>query len=260
MEQYLGDITVYKALLSVQKTVGAVKKDSVNPFFKSKYVSLGGILEILLPALHENGFILMQPIERDCDTYGVRTILLWTGEKGMGDKLDCGFIPLLECKDPQAQGKAISYNRRYGILSALGLWADDDDGESAMNRPPVKPRLDNKGAVQAPPFTPNTEANTKAMANAQERAVTPKVTPVAPVTPDVTPMMAKPEPVVSNEPAFDYQNNEHRALLTKAVKASGLTAQQLTPVRTFFTDGKWKDAAVPTNPDKLCAFLKEIAG
>ena len=229
---------MFKALLKVQQAVGAVKKDSVNPFFKSKYVSLGGILEVLLPALHENGFILMQPIERDCDTYGVRTILLWTGEKGMGDKLDCGFIPLLECKDPQAQGKAISYNRRYGILSALGLWADDDDAESVVRPAPRKEqRLDNKGAVAAPAPEP----------------VTPKVTTPEPVTPDVTPVQA------SIEPTLNYEENAHRAILTKVVKASGLTAQQLTPVRSFFQDGKWKETTVPLDETKLCAFLKGLA-
>ena len=33
--------------------------------------------------------------------------------------------------DPQAQGSAITYARRYGLMSLLCLSAEDDDGESA---------------------------------------------------------------------------------------------------------------------------------
>ena len=149
----------------------------------------------------------------------------------------------------QGLGAAITYARRYGLAAAFGLWQTDNDNPASdapaipLNQP--KKRFNSAGAVvqQEKPI--------------ENTAVTPDVTPVT-AKPEV--VTAKPEPVVSNEPAFDYQNNEHRALLTKAVKASGLTAQQLTPVRSFFTEGKWKEAAVPTNPDKLCAFLKEIAG
>lgn len=41
--------------------------------------------------------------------------------------------------DPQKQGSAISYAKRYGLQSIFGLPSDDDDGEVATITPPVAP-------------------------------------------------------------------------------------------------------------------------
>jgi len=40
-------------------------------------------------------------------------------------------VPRGRTEDPQAQGSAITYSRRYGLQSALGMVSDDDDGEAA---------------------------------------------------------------------------------------------------------------------------------
>jgi hypothetical protein len=41
-------------------------------------------------------------------------------------------LQVVRQNDPQAQGSAISYARRYAITSVLNLAISDDDGEAAM--------------------------------------------------------------------------------------------------------------------------------
>ena len=244
---------MFKALLKVQQTVGAIRKDAVNPFHKNRYASLGAILEVLLPALHENGFVLMQPIERDGDIFGVRTYLLWTGDK-MSERIDCGFIPLLECKDPQAQGKAISYNRRYALQTALGLWADDDDAESVVR--PVAPKFDSKGAKVTPKVTPSvTEVQAK-----QEPVQTKGTDAIIPI-PHLESVAPPPVADKSNNQLtpFSYSDNAHRQLLTKAVKSAAVHPSKLSVVREVFESGKWSSLGLVADLGILTEKIKEIA-
>ena len=55
---------------------------------------------------------------------------------------------MLKCakNDPQGMGSAITYARRYGLQSAVGLPSEDDDGNAATKR--------SQPAQQAKPTTP----------------------------------------------------------------------------------------------------------
>lgn len=116
------------ALLKAQKEIGAAKKGSSNPFFHSKYADLGAVMEACKDALNENGIIVLQPVMGEM----LETVLVH--ESGEWMKSETKIICKQE-NDPQAQGSAISYARRYGLQSFLFIPADDDDGEKAMNRP-----------------------------------------------------------------------------------------------------------------------------
>jgi hypothetical protein len=60
-------------------------------------------------------------------------------------------LQVVRQNDPQAQGSAISYARRYAITSVLNLAISDDDAEAAMR--PVR-----QAPAPAPSKTPPTEA------------------------------------------------------------------------------------------------------
>jgi len=123
-------LIAYKSLLAAQKAMPDLQKNAINPHFGSSYISLDSLMEQVLPVLNEHGFVLLQsPVALPENEPGLMTTLLHveTGE-GFG-----GTMPLMVDKaNPQGQGSAITYARRYALMSLLGLVADvDDDANSA---------------------------------------------------------------------------------------------------------------------------------
>lgn len=123
------DKTIYERLLSAQKKIEPVTKDASNPFFKSSYATLGQVIEAVKQILNDEGIIVIQPIMDN----KVFTILV--GGKSEDEQIKDGGTPIVCAKpnDPQAQGSAITYARRYGLMSLLCLSAEDDDGEKATS-------------------------------------------------------------------------------------------------------------------------------
>lgn len=116
------------ALVAVQLEMPTVKKDSVNPFFKSKYADLATVLQALLPVLTKNGLCIVQQVSNlDGDTALTTTLMHISGEYISATR------PLILPKaDPQGQGSAITYARRYDAMAIIGMVADkDDDGNKA---------------------------------------------------------------------------------------------------------------------------------
>jgi hypothetical protein len=107
-------------------------KDSKNPHFKSTYASLGAVLDVVLPALDAEGLYL-QECSKDGQQFAEVGI---TG----GDHVSAS-LPLA-CKDPsnpQHLGSAVSYARRYCIMTVCSLHAEDDDGNHAAHSTPPGP-------------------------------------------------------------------------------------------------------------------------
>lgn len=121
-----------KALVAVQHTIPHAKKDSTNPHFKSKYADLASIWDAVRDALHMNGLAVIQTIEvheKTLEPVLVTQLLHVSGEFVTSH---CPII--MEKKTPQAMGSAITYARRYALAAIIGVVADDDDGEAAMDR------------------------------------------------------------------------------------------------------------------------------
>lgn len=87
----------------------------------------------MLPVLSSLGLVLVQsPSSLDGEpALTTRLIHVETGEE-LSDTM-----PLMLAKDdPQGQGSAITYARRYALMSTLGLVADEDnDAEGVKPRP-----------------------------------------------------------------------------------------------------------------------------
>lgn len=116
-------MSLYKKILNAKKKMGAITKDSKNPFFKSKYFDINKLLLEVEPILQDEGLLLLQPISDG----KVKSIVIDTesGEKESSE-IDLGSF-----SDPQKMGSAITYYRRYTLQSLLGLQAEDDDGNKA---------------------------------------------------------------------------------------------------------------------------------
>lgn len=124
--------TIYQKLLEAQKEIGAIKKDSDNPYFKSKYVDINGILAVVKPVLNKHGLVLTQALNVTEGHIGLNTAIT---DSESGQKIESNvFLP--EMSDPQKTGSAITYFRRYSLQTLLALEAEDDDGNVASGNTP----------------------------------------------------------------------------------------------------------------------------
>ena len=113
-----------EALVGFHAEVGTIRKDSTNPFFGSKYASLSTILSQVLPVLTRHGLTIIQLPSGT----GLTTTLAHTSGQYISQTMD--LMPVKA--DPQAQGSAITYARRYAVSAVLSLNVDeDDDGNAA---------------------------------------------------------------------------------------------------------------------------------
>lgn len=146
------------ALLAAQKKIGAAKKDGKNPFFHSSYVTLGSVMEACKEALNENEITVLQPVGTDEQGVYVETVLLHASGEFISDRMRIA-VPQKMVKpdktrnetfepyftpDPQAQGSAISYARRYSLQSMVFIPAEDDDAERATNHNKTEPYEEQK--------------------------------------------------------------------------------------------------------------------
>ena len=119
-------MSIYKKLHEAKKEIGKISKDSTNPFFKSKYFDINGLLEHVEPILQKHDLLLIQPISDG--QVATQIVDIENGE------LLGSSIQLPQIQDPQKLGSAITYYRRYTLQSLLGLQAEDDDANKASNR------------------------------------------------------------------------------------------------------------------------------
>ena len=127
--------TIHQALSVAQSAFPLIKKEDTNPFFKSKYAGLPSILEIVLPILHENGLYVVQSPVSDGERVGVATDIIHIDS---GDKISGSFTMALAKNDPQGAGSAITYARRYALVSMLGLNVDEDDDGNHASEPTIR--------------------------------------------------------------------------------------------------------------------------
>lgn len=121
-EQEQSKKTIYQKLHSVQESMGAISKDSENPFFKSKYFDINKLIEHCAPILSANNLILLQPIANG-------RVITQIIDIDTGERIESEMV-LPTITDPQKGGSVITYYRRYTLQSLLGLQAQDDDANS----------------------------------------------------------------------------------------------------------------------------------
>jgi hypothetical protein len=132
---------VSAALVAAQGELEAAHFDSSNPYFKSKYASLGAVIEVSRPVLAKHGLAIQQTPKTIRDGFiGVQTTIIHSS----GQTLDGGWIelPLGDEKGTslaQKAGGLISYIKRYAWSSVLGIYADEDNDGNEPQKPPQKP-------------------------------------------------------------------------------------------------------------------------
>lgn len=136
------------------------------------YATLDQILEITRPILSKHGLSVVQVVEKD-EGLTLTSRLL----HGSGQWIESNLPLHVEGDGVQALGSAISYLRRYGIISLLGLAAEeDDDGNrsdgnqaTGRDRQPYRgqqqPQEQRREAPKGPPAPTGTTNKSTPLAN-----------------------------------------------------------------------------------------------
>lgn len=163
----IGQVT--GALAAAHADFEKVIKDANNPFFKSKYADLAGVIEATGPALSKNKLAVIQSPRMVNGHVVVTTLLAHSSGEWIKDELE---LPLSKY-DAQGAGSAITYARRYAYQAIVGVAAEDDDGNAASQKFEKQP----DGSFAKPrPSTEPVQANSVAppQANAAKKTGRPK--------------------------------------------------------------------------------------
>lgn len=119
---------LFGALSKFRAQVKQPAKTAKNPYFNSKYVTLEGVMQAIDAALPGTGLAYSQLVEDGADGASVATLVTHSS----GEWMLYGPLTLAPTKrDPQGQGSAITYAKRYQLASAFGISSDvDDDGNA----------------------------------------------------------------------------------------------------------------------------------
>jgi hypothetical protein len=129
--------TINEIAGALAKAQGAMKpavKDANNPHFKSKYADLASNVEAARAPLAENGIAVLQ--EATTGDRGISVATRLVHSSGQWIQFDPLTVPLSK-QDAHGVGSALTYARRYALGAALGLVAEDDDGNAAVNSQPA---------------------------------------------------------------------------------------------------------------------------
>lgn len=116
------------ALAKALAEIEGVQKNKNNPGLKgARYADLSAVIDAIEP-VKAHGLWYRQQSKRDPEGALVETFYIHES----GEELSAGetFVPANK-KDPQGFGSALTYCRRYALMTAFGLAAEDDDGHAA---------------------------------------------------------------------------------------------------------------------------------
>ena len=121
------------AMAKAFAAIEGATKSANNPHFKSKYADLTSVIEAIKPALVANGLFFTQSPRPNDKGVEIETIL----HHASGEVFSLGslFVPA-DKNNAQAFGSALTYARRYALVTAFGVPVEDDDGNAAAAAPP----------------------------------------------------------------------------------------------------------------------------
>lgn len=117
---------LFKALTTFRKQVKQPVKSADNPFFKSKYVDIDGVVKAIDDGCKETGLSFVQETVSEPGDKGVSVTTIITHESGQFIELGSLSLPA-DKQNPQGFGSALTYAKRYSLSAAFGITSDIDD-------------------------------------------------------------------------------------------------------------------------------------
>jgi len=126
---------------------------------KYSYAPLPDIIKACKKPLSDNELSLMQHIwtRGKDEKVVIETVLCHSS----GEWVSSSFTMTGNANDPQAMGSLITYGRRYGMSSILGISADEDDDALSQRQPDkpaqYKPQMKDGSPLNQPPEKPSNQ-------------------------------------------------------------------------------------------------------
>ncbi len=121
---------LFAAISIAQGEMPSAFKDSINPYYKSRYAGLTALFEAVRPVLSKNGLAVVFLPGRDENGTFMKCLLTHSSGQWMS-----GQLPIIISENGKIQdvGSLISYLKRYllGCLTTITAIDEDDDGEGA---------------------------------------------------------------------------------------------------------------------------------
>ena len=124
---------LFSALSKAQESIKNAQKEGYNPMFRSNYTTVTSVLDAVRPA-YVLGISIMQMPEMDKlitrvghssgQWLEIETPLFIGEPKGMSEM--------------QAYGNAVTYARRYALVSLFGIGQEDNDGNDGNHNEPTQ--------------------------------------------------------------------------------------------------------------------------
>jgi len=106
-----------------------------------RYVTLDKVVSKLLPAITKLGLSVSQPLGDLNGEPAVYTIIMHTSGEYIQTAYPISKAGMRQVNDAQQLGAAVTYARRYALLSAFGVaTGDDDDAACLTEKPKARPK------------------------------------------------------------------------------------------------------------------------
>ena len=130
-------LTLSEALLKFKATEIKVVKDSKNSFYaNSEYADINNVLRTIQPTLNDLGIVIVQSVainELGNDVLNTKIFMSHDSKDCMESSVR--LIMPQGKENMQTLGAAVTYARRYGIISMFSLEAIGQDADEAYNKP-----------------------------------------------------------------------------------------------------------------------------
>ncbi len=134
---------------SKEVSITGKSKSGKDFTLRYNYADLASVIDACDAVLTKNGIAFLQPQLSVDNAVCVQTMLVHAES---GEYIaDDGVRINADMRDPKAVGSAITYARRYGLTSMVGIAQEDDDGKKATRQKPAP-------VVTAEPVHPRLEA------------------------------------------------------------------------------------------------------
>lgn len=118
-------------LAACQNDIGVIAKDAVNPHFKSRYVTLDAITKALLPVTTKYGLVVHQRVTK---ASGEPVLITTVTDVDSGEKIEDEYPLSWDGANPQKQGSAITYARRYALGCIFQIATEEDDDGNRFSK------------------------------------------------------------------------------------------------------------------------------